>query len=162
MIICPALVSSQDGAPQPVGTSCEAVLGSWAIRSTARDMAAFLGAHLAASNPNKGGADTNADANHSANNNVDANAYANVESGAHAANMGSRGQRGTSRQTPSRRSNVDSTLAEAIRLAQQPRRPTDLPEYAIGLGWRVQLATGTRVKTGSGDGFESVRSTDDR
>ena len=54
---------------------------------------------------------------------------------------------------------ADATLAEAIRLAQQPRRPTDLPEYAIGLGWRVQLATGTRVKTGSGDGFESVRST---
>jgi hypothetical protein len=91
-----------------VGTSCEAVRGSWAIRSTARDMTAFLAAHLAALNPNAGAADT--------------------------------------------------TLAEAIRLAQQPRRPTDLPAYAIGLGWRVQLATGTRVKTGSGDGFESVRS----
>ena len=27
--------------------------------------------------------------------------------------------------------------------------------YSFGLGWRTQLSTNVRVKTGSGDGFES-------
>ena len=86
------------------GTSCEAVLGSWAVRSTARDVLALLGAHLAANaNPPP--------------------------------------------QTP---------LAAAIRLAQMPIRATDDANYTIGLGWRTHLATGTKLKTGSGDGFESV------
>ena len=92
-----------NGTALPRGVSDEAVLGSWAIASTARDMLLFLDAHLRYGSGNSSG----------------------------------------------------GLLGDAVRLAQQPVRPTDDPEYGIGLGWRTQLSTNVRLKTGSGDGFES-------
>ena len=92
-----------NGTALPRGVSDEAVLGSWAIASTARDMLLFLDAHLRYGSGNISG----------------------------------------------------GLLGDAVRLAQQPVRPTDDPEYGIGLGWRTQLSTNVRLKTGSGDGFES-------
>ena len=87
----------------PRGVSDEAVLGSGAIASTARDMLLFLDAHLRYGSGNSSG----------------------------------------------------GVLGDAVRLAQQPVRPTDDPEYAIGLGWRAHVSSNVRLKTGSGDGFES-------
>ncbi len=37
----------------------------------------------------------------------------------------------------------------ALALFQAPVRDTDLPAYGIGLGWRTELASGTRLKTGT-------------
>jgi hypothetical protein len=96
---------AEDGTPLPPGTSCESVLGSWAIRSTAKDILKFLAQHLAV-------------------NSVP--------------------------QPPL------TWLDYAMLLAQKFQRTTDDPAYDIGLGWRVHTATRTRIKTGSGDGFEST------
>ena len=56
----------------------------------------------------------------------------------------------------SRHSSKENIFA-ALELAQQEtRRPTDEPmRYHMGLGWRVEVDTGTRLKSGSMDGFES-------
>jgi len=40
-------------------------------------------------------------------------------------------------------------------VAQHPQRPTDEAGYRIGLGWRIDEQE-TRLKSGSGDGFESI------
>jgi hypothetical protein len=47
-------------------------------------------------------------------------------------------------------------LYKALALAMEPQRPTDEEGYLIGLGWRVEQSSGTRFKSGSGDGFESI------
>lgn len=89
-----------DGSLRSWGNSCEAVLGSWAVRSSATDMVKFL----------------------------EANIYPQQ---------------------------VDAKLAPALVLAQKPQRYTDEEGFKIGLGWRVQ-EDGTHLKSGSGDGFESI------
>ncbi len=49
----------------------------------------------------------------------------------------------------------EDSLSKAMALAQIARRPTDEQPFDIGLGWRVEKTTGTRLKSGSGEGFES-------
>ncbi len=89
-----------DGTSVTWGWSCETVLGSWAIRSTAADMTKFLQANIKADSD-------------------------------------------------------DSTpLYRAMNFSHQRQRPTDEDGYSIGLGWRIEDSTNTRMKSGSGDGFE--------
>jgi len=92
-----------DGACRPWGWSCETVLGSWAVRSSARDMTRFLAANIEASEDKE-----------------DA-----------------------------------PVLLQAMAMSHKALRPTDTDGYQIGLGWRIEDFTGTRTKSGSGDGQES-------
>jgi CubicO group peptidase (beta-lactamase class C family) len=48
-----------------------------------------------------------------------------------------------------------SPLLKAMTMSHNVYRPTDTDGYHIGLGWRIEDATGTRMKSGSGDGQES-------
>lgn len=89
-----------DGTWVEFGWSPETVLGSWAVRSTARDMIAFLRANMECDDSS----------------------------------------------TPT---------SKAMQLAQIPRRPTDKDAFKMGLGWRMEQTSGTLLKSGSGDGFES-------
>jgi len=121
-----AVGHSEDGSCRDWGWSCEAVLGSWAVRSTTRDMVRFLGANIAASaSPLEqvgvaGGASVG----------VAGGASVGVAGGA-------------------------SALLRAMAMSHQVLRPTDTEGYSIGLGWRIEDSTGTRMKSGSGDGQES-------
>lgn len=49
----------------------------------------------------------------------------------------------------------DNQLLAALKLTHLPQKATDEEGYAIGLGWRVQKDK-THLKSGSGDGFESI------
>jgi CubicO group peptidase (beta-lactamase class C family) len=89
-----------DGTWCEFGWSPETVLGSWAVRSTTKDMIAFLRANMDCDN-------------------------------------------------------FSTPTAKAMQLAQIPRRPTDKDAFKMGLGWRVEQTSGTLLKSGSGDGFES-------